>query len=355
MTMQAETFKLSGTARPKNALSMLDEICEHFVEHSDVERSENFARLSSPIGNADIVLREDRLLIELTCPTKDTLHLTRNSIAEHLFYFAGDDPLELTWTDPAPPAVLPNLTEVTVVSAEDVTPHMRRVKFRCEDVSRFIGAGMHVRMLVPPRGREPVWPGLRDDGRLAYPTGDDELLVRVYTIRAVDAERRELWVDFLQHPIPGVATPGADFARDAQPGDKAAFLGPGGGSLPEADTILMVGDEAALPAIARIAAEVPAGTRMKAIIEVEEAAEEQPLPTAGILETQWLHRKTYPADAKNVLRNAANEAIKATDDSTFVWVACEKEDVRTLRSLMTKRRHNKKLMYIAWYWARERA
>ncbi len=214
---------------------------------------------------------------------------------------------------------------------------------------------MHVRMLVPPRNREPVWPGLREDGRLAYPTGDDELLVRVYTIRAVDAEHRELWVDFLQHPIPGVATPGADFARDAQPGDKAAFLGPGGGSLPVADTILLIGDEAALPAIARIAAEVPAGTRMKAIIEVEDAAEEQPLPTAGILETRWLHRKTYPTDARNVLRNAANEAIKATDDTTFVWVACEKEDVRTLRSLMTKRRHNKKLMYIAWYWARERA
>ncbi|MBS9721250.1 DUF2218 domain-containing protein [Tianweitania sp. BSSL-BM11] len=350
--MQAETFKLSGTARPKNALSMLDEICEHFVEHSDVERTENFARLKSPIGHADIVLREDRLLIDLTCPTRDALHLSRNSIAEHLFYFAGEDPLELTWSEAPALAALPNLYEVTVVSTEEVTPHMRRVKFHCDTVEPFIGAGMHVRVLVPPRGREPVWPGVRDDGRLAFPEGEDELLVRLYTIRAVDPERNELWVDFLQHPIPGVPTPGADFARDAQPGDRAALIGPGGGDLPQADTILLVGDESALPAIARIAAEVPAGTRMKAIIEVENAAEEQPLPTKGILETQWLHRETYPTDATNVLRNAANQAIKATEDGTFVWVACEKEDVRTIRSLMTKRGHDKKLMYIAWYWSR---
>lgn len=348
----AETFKLSGTARPKDALSMLDEICEHFVEHSDVERAENFARLKSPIGNADIVLRENRLLIELTCPTADTLHLSRNSIAEHLFYFAGDDPLELTWSDTAALASLPNLYEVTVVSTEAVTPHMRRVTFRCDDVSPFVGAGMHVRLLVPPKGRRPVWPGFRADGRIAWPEGDDELLVRIYTIRAVDVERKEFWVDFLQHPMPGIKTPGADFARDARPGDRAAIVGPGGGSLPVANTILLAGDESALPAIARIAAEVPAGTRLKAIIEVEDEAEQQPLPSNGILETRWLHRRAYPVNATNVLVEATKEAIATMDEDTFIWVACEKEDVRSIRAFLKKRGHDKKRTYAAWYWER---
>lgn len=214
-------FKLTGVALPKDALKMLDEVCEHFVEHAEVRRTENAATLTSEIGTADMRLDGGRLLIDLACPSDETLQMSRTVIAEHLFYFAGEDPLELTWSEPATRSRLANLHEVTVVSAEDVTPHMRRVIFACTDVKPFIGEGMHVRLLVPPKGRTPVWPGLRDDGRIAWPEGEDALLVRVYTIRAVNAERGELSVDFLQHPLPGVATPGADFARDAQPGGQA--------------------------------------------------------------------------------------------------------------------------------------
>lgn len=146
--------------------------------------------------------------------------MSRTIIAEHLFYLAGEDPFELPWSDPEALAVLPNIHEATVVSAEDLTPHMRRVKFACADVTTSIGGDMHVRLLVAPKGRAPVWPGLCADGRVAWPEGEDELLVRVYTIRAVDIESREVWIDFLQYPTPGVATPGADFAREAEPGQK---------------------------------------------------------------------------------------------------------------------------------------
>ncbi|MDX3927000.1 MAG: DUF2218 domain-containing protein [Shinella sp.] len=350
-----QEFKLSGLASPTDAGSMLDEICEHFVEHSEVHRTDNFVLLKSEIGAADIRLQDGKLLIELTCPTEETLQVSRTVIAEHLFYFAGDDPLELTWSDPAPFALLPNIHEVTVVSAEDVTPHMRRVKFACADVAPFARGDIHVRLLVPPKGRPPVWPGLREDGRVAWPEGEDELLVRVYTIRAVDAERGELWVDFLQHPAPGVSTPGADFARDARPGEKVALLGPGGGSLPQAKSILLAGDESALPAIARIAAEMPSDTRMQAIIEVLDETEEQPLPSAGSLDVRWLHRKNYPAGVTGVLAEATRNAIASIDDETFVWVACEKEEVRSIRTFLKNRQHDRKRMYVAWYWERDRA
>lgn len=350
-----QQFKLSGIALPKDAVHMLDEICEHFVEHAEVQRTECSALLASKAGTASIRAEDNRLLIELNCPSEKALQMSRNSIAEHLFYFAGDDPLELTWSDAAPPALLPNLHEVIVVSAEDVTPHMRRVKFTCADVMPFIGGDMHVRLLVPPKGRPPVWPGLREDGRIAWPQGENELLVRVYTIRAVDIQRRELWIDFLQHPAPGVQTPGADFARDVKPGAKVALLGPGGGNLPEAQSILLAGDESALPAIARIAAEVPRGTRMQAIIEVQDAMEEQPLPSAGSFEVRWLHRRSYPSGAKSVLAEETKKAIASVDGETFVWVACEKEDVRSIRAFLKSRRHDRKNMYVAWYWERDPA
>lgn len=349
---EGEEFKLTGVALPKNAVRMLDEICEHFIEHAEVRRTADLALLKSKFGTARIRLRHPRLLIELACPSEKALQVARTSIAEHMFYFAGNDPLELTWSEPASRAVVPNLHDVTVVEAEDVTPHMRRVKFSCADVTPFIGGDMHVRILIPPKGRQPVWPGYRLDGRLAWPEGKDALQVRAYTIRAVDVDRRELWIDFFQHPAPGVPTPGGDFARDARAGDVVALLGPGSGSLPSARSILMIGDESALPAIARIAAEVPAGTDLRAIIEVLDADEEQPLPSAGRLAVRWLHRNSYPEGTAGVLAEEARKAVMAIDDKTFVWVACEKDDVRSIRSVLTSRHHDKSLRYVAWYWQR---
>ena len=345
-------FKLSGVARPHDALHMLDEICEHFVEHADVEREGHQALLKSKLGTASIRIEDRRLLIDLACPSETALQMSRNSIAEHLFYFAGDEPLELDWAKATALTSLPNINELTVISAEDVTPHMRRVRFSCDNIEAFAGGDMHVRLLVPPKGRTPVWPGYREDGRVAWPEGEDELLVRVYTIRGVDAERKELWIDFLQHPTPGVPTPGGDFARDAEPGQVVALLGPGGGGVPDAKTLLMAGDESSLPAIARILEELPADTKVEAIIEVADEREQQQLKTAASVNVRWLHRKSYPAGSAQVLLEQAKAAVAAASEDTFVWFACEKEDVRAMRTFLKNRGHDRKKRYVAWYWER---
>lgn len=344
------SFELAGTALLANAGHMLDQICEHFVEHAEVERTADLALLTSKLGTARIRLRDRKLLIDLAAPTETALQVQRNSIAEHMFYFAKDEPLDLTWSHAAPLGELRNFHHAVVVGADNITPQMRRVRLSCTDVMPFVGGDMHVRIVVPPNGRQPVWPGYRSDGRIAWPEGDDALLVRQYTIRAVDLARGELWIDVFQHPAAGIATPGGDFARDAQAGDVVALLGPGSGSLPKARSILMIGDESALPAIVRIAAEVEAGTEIRAIIEVFDAAEEQPLPSAGQLDVRWLHRRNYrEAEAFNLLEEA-RAAIEATDSGTFIWAACEKHDVREIRSLLKQRGHDKKNMYVAWYW-----
>ncbi|WP_394706043.1 DUF2218 domain-containing protein [uncultured Martelella sp.] len=349
---EPRNFTLSGIAVPKDAGAMLSMVAEHFAEHADVVRQGDRVVLDSDIGQARIDREGDRLHILLSASGKEALQLSRTMLAEHMFYFAGTDTLVLDWADPPPPETPANLYEVTVVSTETVTPHMLRVTFACDDVSPFIGGNMHVRMLVPPKGREPVWPVVGDDGRFVWPDGEDALLVRVYTIRSFDVERGELSVDFLQHPAPGIKTPGADFARDARPGDRIAFLGPGGGAVPEAETIFLAGDEAALPAIARIAEEVPAGTRLSVIIEVEDETEEQPIVSAGHLDLRWLHRARYDDGATGVLADEVQKAIATLDEDTFVWVACEKSDVRAIRKLLKERKHDRKRMYVAWYWER---
>ncbi|WP_295805591.1 siderophore-interacting protein [uncultured Nitratireductor sp.] len=250
-------------------------------------------------------------------------------------------------------SVLPDKIHlVTVVAKERVTPHMLRVKFACANVEPFIGGEMHVRLLLPRHGRLPVWPEAAEGGGFKWPKGENEIRLRAYTIRAVDAERNELWIDFLLHPTSGVATPGADFARAARRGDRIALLGPGSGRLPPSSVIHFVADETALPAIARIAAEVPAGTRMRGIIEVFDEAEEQPLPTAGSLEVRWLHRRYYPEGAKGRLAREGCKLIENADETSFIWVACEKQDVRSMRNLLKTLGRNGEDTYVAWYWDR---
>ncbi|MBB4123723.1 DUF2218 domain-containing protein [Martelella radicis] len=353
--VEPSTFTLSGVAVPRKPAAMLDLIAEHFAEHAEVERDGGLVTLKSAFGVARIETDGEQLDILLSAASEGALQLSRTMLAEHMFYFAGDEKLALEWSMPPAEATPSNLCEAVVVSTETVTPHMVRVIFSCGDVHPYVGGNMHVRLLVPPKGREPVWPVVAGDGRIKWPEGEDALLVRVYTIRRVDVDRREVSVDFLQHPAADIATPGADFARDARPGDRVAFLGPGGGVVPEADKIFLVGDEAALPAIARIAEEVPAGTRLSAIIEVENETEEQPISSAGDLELRWLHRSNDRKNAMHGLADAAKDAIAGLDRETFVWIACEKADVRDIRRVLKERQHDRKMMYVAWYWERGKA
>ncbi|MDQ1184480.1 siderophore-interacting protein [Agrobacterium larrymoorei] len=344
---------LSGIASPADVNAMLAEICEHFVEHSDVVPSEHGASLRSEDWAIDVKTANERLLIEIRTENEEMLAATRTMFAEHLFYFAGDEPFMLEWSKPAPKVRPPGFYEATVLGSEDVTPRMRRVILKVSDVTPFIGGDIHVRLLVPPLHRTPVWPKLKENGSIGWPDGEDELLVRAYTIRSVDEEAKLVSIDFLQHPKPGVATPGADFARDAQPGQRVALMGPGSGHLPEAKSILFAGDETSLPAIARMVEEAPTGTTIKAIIEVEDAAEEQAIRNDELVSVEWLHRSTYGQNGGNDLVERLKAEIDNIPRETFVWFAGEKSDVRTIKRHLAEKERDRKQQYVAWYWSKE--
>ena len=115
--------------------------------------------------------------------------------------------------------------------------------------------------------------------------------VRSYTVRAWDPERLQLTLDFVVHGDRGVAGP---WAAHAVPGDVLEIMGPGGGYAPspEADWHLMVGDDAALPAIAVSLSRVPPGAPVLAVVEVSGPEHRQPLDCPGSLQVIWLHRSS---------------------------------------------------------------
>lgn len=345
------TTHLSGTATAKNAAYLFDEIAEHFVEHAEVVRTANRMTLVSPLGAAEIVRQGDRLTFELSGSSVDALLLSRTVLVEHLFYFAGEEPLDLTWSALPLPDILPNLHLATVLSASIITPNMRRLVFSCADVRPFIADDMHVQLLVPPAGRVPVWPTPRDDGRINWPSGEDALLSRAYTIRSVDLAQNQVSIDFFQHPEPGIVTPGADFARDAAPGTLVALLGPSSGHLPDAQTVFLAGDESALPAIARIIEELPATSNITALIEVWDETEQQAITPQGTLDLRWVHRKDYRPGTR--FSDLALDAIATQPAEAFLWVACEKTDLRAVKSSIRKSGRKPSGSYMAWYWSRD--
>ncbi len=118
---------------------------------------------------------------------------------------------------------------------------------------------------------------------------------RSYTVRDFDPARRRLTLDFVVHGDEGLAGP---WAGSAAPGDTLVLNGPGGAYAPSpnADWHLMVGDDAVIPAVAVSLQRVPAGTPVFVVLEVDDAAHEQPLSTPGDLHLTWLHRDGAPGE-----------------------------------------------------------
>ncbi len=117
-------------------------------------------------------------------------------------------------------------------------------------------------------------------------------VTRTYTIRRFDREANEMAIDFVIHGDEGLAGP---WAARARPGDEISFMGPGGAwaPAPDADVHLLVGDEAAIPAIAAALEALPADARASVFIEVASADHHQPLPATSRTELTWVHRDEH--------------------------------------------------------------
>lgn len=138
-------------------------------------------------------------------------------------------------------------------------------------------------------------------------------VLRTYTVRRLDTAAREVVIDFVVHATGadgshGVAGP---WAAAARPGDTIHLRGPNGGYVPDpdADWLLLVGDEAGLPAIAATLESLPAGARGVALVEVDGPDDELDIATASDVAVRWLHRA--PADAGTT--TLLDDAVRALD------------------------------------------
>jgi NADPH-dependent ferric siderophore reductase len=152
---------------------------------------------------------------------------------------------------------------------------------------------------------------------------------RSYTVRDWDPEPLRLTLDFVVHGDAGFAGP---WAAQARPGDQLELRGPGGGYAPdpEADWHLLVGDDAALPAIAVSLQRIPAGVPVFAVVEVDGPEHQQPLDSPGALSVIWVHRIDGPGEDPS-LQLEAVKALSLPDGHGHAFVHGEATAVRFIR------------------------
>ncbi len=309
-------------------------------------------RMQIPLGRFDARRDGEALLVEATGVNPIGLSYMKLIFVDHIREYLAEE-IDLEWEgDGQSHGVPPFFREARVTASRRVSPAMQRVTFAVPDLEDLPLDELHVRLLLPPQERvqnlPPVWPMLTASGALSFPTGADTLLVRVYTVRHVDLARGEVDIDFVLHPV--AARSAGGWAATCRPGDVVGLLGPGGGAIPQAPRVLLLGDETALPAIARMLEAAPPESRCEAIIEVDGPEDEQVL--AGPVE--WLHRRGAAPGTTQLLVEAL--ARRQPSEDLYVWAGCEFEAFRDIRRQvrsvwkMPRDRH-----MVAAYWRRGEA
>ncbi|GLF93576.1 siderophore-interacting protein [Streptomyces yaizuensis] len=185
---------------------------------------------------------------------------------------------------------------------------------------------------------------------------DVRAVMRSYTVREQrrpDGGPVEVDIDFAVHEDGG---PACRWALAAAPGDRVMVLGPtsaDNGSVrcrPPADTewMLLWGDETALPAVGGILDWLPAGTRVRAWLEVPHAGDRLELPTAGDVEITWLVRDEGAPAAVEAIAGA-----ELPEGTPYAWLSGESGAMKAIRRhLVGERGLDRRRVTFVGYWRR---
>jgi NADPH-dependent ferric siderophore reductase len=225
---------------------------------------------------------------------------------------------------------------IEVLRTTRITPHMQRIVFGGEELHDFVSAAPddHVKLIFPNAHGELVFPTLGPNGP-EFPSGAIPSPMRDYTPREYDNQRRELIVDFVIHGD----GPASTWAEHAVVGQQIGVGGPRGSFITAEnfDRYVLVGDETALPAIARRLDEMHADARVFVLAEIPEAADRQPLGSQAQFHVTWLERDGVDGASSDLLEGALRELPDWPGD-TFYWIAAESRRVRVMRKYLAEER-----------------
>jgi len=237
--------------------------------------------------------------------------------------------------------------KLEVLRVVDLTPRMRRITLGGPELAGFISLGTddHVKLLYPQNAEQAaaletmVLGAGKDNGPMPE--------MRDYTPRRYDLEKLELDIDFVLHGD----GPASTWAEQAQPGQFLHIGGPRGSMIvPDIfDSYLLIGDETALPAIARRLEGMAANRKALVVIEVENGAEQQVLESAAQVNVIWVLRE---GGKDNLLTTV--KQLQVPKGNLYAWVATETKVSRQIRRvLLDEHGLNEQFVKAVGYWRAE--
>ncbi|WP_094462672.1 siderophore-interacting protein [Pannonibacter phragmitetus] len=273
------------------------------------------------------------------------LHRLKQWLMEHLEELQPGTTAALRWSDDDPrdgEVAPPYFHELTVLKKVALSPVLLRLTFKVERMERFGSDGIHVKLLLPPEGRTPVWPRLAANGALILPEGPDGLHMRYYTIKDTRKQAGEIDIDVVRHAGGAVS----DWAEACREGDVIGLLGPSGFQHPPlAGPLLLAADGTGAPAVARMIEALAAdmdreGTPVSGgghVVLGLGTDEEALAYLAGTdvsrlgLTVHGLAPEAFDADLELAIRT-----VFAGTKPAFAWFAGEQQTAQRLRPLFRK-------------------
>ena len=243
------------------------------------------------------------------------------------------------------------LRELHVRRIDDLTPSIRRVALAGAQLGPLVRDGIacpafvseaaddHVKIFPPVS--DPLVLPTQHDGHLHWPE-DPPAVARDYTVRRFDAASGELLLDV----VLGHDGPGAVWAEHVAVGDRIHVAGPRHSveHPMDAASYVLVGDEAALPAIARFCDELPDSARVCVVAVARDDDRAYPLAAPRIV---WID----PVAGDAALFDAVRAAV-ATEPAAYVWAALEFGAARALRAVLQEAGVARSSHYVTHYWRR---
>ena len=315
----------TGLATRPFADTLIADLAAEIAGHGySVTRQDDGLAVALPVGRIEAKVAGGSFEVTIAAGDVGKIHEMREALLHLLDHAAPQLSDRMSWHGDLPSGIFPpNFRTARFISSERISPNFLRLTLSCETVSDLLEGGMHFRLAIPPKGRAPVWPRLDASGRTIWPKGEDALHRPAYTFVEVDPDKGRFSFDLYLHDG-GLAT---TWAASARPGEEVGVAGPGGGTPPPGDFLLIAGDETALPAIRRIVETSPADRCGQVFVELGDPADRVPIAAPAGIAVTWLTR----GEGISLWDAILSVAFPAAGESRFVWIAAERDVARRAR------------------------
>jgi NADPH-dependent ferric siderophore reductase len=226
--------------------------------------------------------------------------------------------------------------EASVIRKENITPHYIRVFLTSDELDQFAETtiGDNNKIAIPPEGVNEIhFPDYDyETNQWIHPPVEVAPLIRTYTHRGINLDKKELIIDFVNH---GENGPASKWAINAEKGAKLGIMMRTEPTklFEKADWYLLVGDATSIPVLGAILESLPSTAKGICIIEVHGRTDQQDLKTDAAIEFIWLYNPD--AESGSEIARRVRE-ITLSKDSKFAYVAAEFSTVKEVRQYLRK-------------------